>query len=474
LTGNAQQRRLLLVEGGGSAGGRIDRGLVRAGFEIESVPRAEAIDRLRHRVYDATVVPLEALGADPVGGLRTLRRAARRTPLVLLCGAGEAREAVRLLRHGADDYLLRPGDVHEIRSRLGRILDRSDLDSRITFFQDEVSKRHAVPSVEARSPAMRTVREQVLRVAPMRSTVLIQGESGVGKELVARAVHFNSPRKEHPFIALNCAAIPASLIESELFGHEKGAFTGAHARLRGKFEIANHGTLFLDEIAEMGPATQSKLLRVLEGRDFMRIGGDRTIEVDVRVIAATNADLEEMVAARRFRRDLYYRLKVVILRVPPLRERREDIPSLVETFLDQLARSNAVPRKTIDPEALAVLCDHGWPGNVRELKNLLESLLVSTPGSTIAVGDLPSNVHRRPHAAPPDLEPGTTLAAMERELIRRTLEQTGGNRTHSADLLGIGVRTLQRKIRGYGLSIPPRRRRSRRRDGGRERTDPGG
>jgi DNA-binding NtrC family response regulator len=204
---------------------------------------------------------------------------------------------------------------------------------------------------------------------------------------------------------------------------------------------------------------------VLEGRDFMRIGGDRTIEVDVRVIAATNADLEELVAARRFRRDLYYRLKVVILRVPPLRERREDIPALVETFLEQLARTNAVPRKTITPEAMAALCDHGWPGNVRELKNLLESLLVSTPGSTIGVENLPSNVHRRLPRTPPELEPGTTLAAMERELIRRTLEQTGGNRTHSADLLGIGVRTLQRKILGYGLSIPPRRRRSRRRTG---------
>jgi DNA-binding NtrC family response regulator len=471
VTDPATTRRILLVDAGDSpspsSGRRLDRGLVRAGFEVESVSRVEAVDRLRRRAYDATIVPLEVLRPDAAAGLRAMRRAARRTPVVLACLPSDAREAVRLLRHGADDYLLRPGDAHEIRSRLGRIFDRNDLHSRITLYQNEVTKRHAAPTVEARSAAMRAVRDQALRVAPMRSTVLIQGESGVGKELVARAIHFNSPRHEHPFIALNCAAIPGSLIESELFGHEKGAFTGAHARARGKFEIANEGTLFLDEIGEMGPATQAKLLRVLEEQDFMRIGGNQSIRVDVRVIAATNADLEELVAAHRFRRDLYYRLKVVTLRVPALRERREDIPALVETFLDQLARSNAVPPKTITPEAMSALQDHAWPGNVRELKNLLESLLVSARGTTIGIEDLPSNVHpARLRRTEIGLEPGTTLAAMERELIRRTLEETGGNRTHSADLLGIGVRTLQRKIQGYGLSIPPRRRRGRRRASG--------
>jgi transcriptional regulator with PAS, ATPase and Fis domain len=297
----------------------------------------------------------------------------------------------------------------------------------------------------------------------MRSTVLIYGESGVGKELIARSIHFNSARRDKPFVALNCAAMPANLIESELFGHEKGSFTGAHARVRGKFEIAHKGTLFLDEIGDMDPSTQAKLLRVLEQREFMRLGGDRSIQVDVRVIAATNTDLDAMVADGRFRRDLYYRFKVVTITVPPLRERRQDIPHLVSTFLDELSRENAVIRKAITPEALDALERHQWPGNVRELKNVLESVLVAVPGEVIRPEDLPMSIRQSTSSqAPMELLPGTKLEEMERELIRRTLEHTGGNRTHSASLLGIGVRTLQRKIRAYGITIPPRRRRPRR------------
>jgi len=296
----------------------------------------------------------------------------------------------------------------------------------------------------------------------MRSTVLIYGESGVGKELVARSIHFNSPRRNNPFIALNCAAMPGNLIESELFGHEKGSFTGAHARVRGKFEIAHRGTLFLDEIGEMDPGTQAKLLRVLEEQEFMRVGGSRSIRVDVRVIAATNADLESMVARATFRRDLYYRLKVVTIAVPPLRDRREDVPALVSTFLDQLSRENAVYRKSVTPDVMSAFQDHAWPGNVRELKNMLESLLVSVPGEVIRLEDLPSSVRpARVAPGPAGLRPGVKLEDMERELIERTLEHTGGNRTHSAALLGIGVRTLQRKIRTYGISIAPKRRRPR-------------
>jgi two-component system response regulator AtoC len=277
-------------------------------------------------------------------------------------------------------------------------------------------------------------------------------------------VHYNSHRAQQPFVKINCAAIPANLIETELFGHEKGSFTGAHARVRGKFEIADRGTLFLDEIGEMDPGTQAKLLRVLEQREFMRVGGSQDVRVDVRLIAATNADLEQLVAERLFRRDLYYRLKVVTINVPPLRERREDIPQLVQTFLDQLSRENAVPRKSITAEATAALQDYAWPGNVRELKNLLESIVVAGPGEVIDVDDLPGSFRAAPVEAPPtDFRPGTTLAEMERELISRTLEHTGGNRTHSASLLGIGVRTLQRKILTYGIDIAPRRRRPRKR-----------
>jgi transcriptional regulator with PAS, ATPase and Fis domain len=256
--------------------------------------------------------------------------------------------------------------------------------------------------------------------------------------------------------------MPSNLIESELFGHERGSFTGAHTRGRGKFEIAHRGTLFLDEIGEMSPGTQAKLLRVLEEREFMRVGGNRSIRVDVRVIAATNANLERLVAQSAFRQDLYYRLKVVTIHVPPLRERGEDLQALVDRFLVELSRSNGVPRKSLAPDVVAALEAYRWPGNVRELKNLLESLLVAVPGRRIRLDDLPLALRDAgPPEQPAGLAPGMSLARMERELIRKTLEHTGGNRTHSAALLGIGVRTLQRKIRTYGIHIAPKRRRPR-------------
>jgi DNA-binding NtrC family response regulator len=463
--GYPQPPHVVLIDPDGTLRRKTESVLAGAGCRVTPFPDvAKALRRLAARRHDAVFVALSWPERETARRLAELRRASEGTPTFLLCSAADVDRAVKALRHGVDDYLLRPPDPFELRARLVRALERRDLASRVAYFQNELSKRSTVQNVEARSPTMRAALASVLRVAPTRSTVLILGESGVGKELVARAVHFNSPRRERPFIALNCAAIPASLIESELFGHEKGAFTGAHARSRGKFEIADGGTLFLDEIGEMDPGTQAKLLRVLEQREFMRIGGDHPVTVDVRLIAATNADLERLVAERAFRRDLYYRLKVVTIAVPPLRERREDIPQLAAAFLEELARENAVPRKRLTPAALAALEAYHWPGNVRELKNLLESVLVSALGSEIDIEDLPKTV--RPSAAAPlpiDLAPGATLAEMERAMICRTLDRTGGNRTHSAEILGIGVRTLQRKMRAYGIAVAPRRRRPRRR-----------
>jgi DNA-binding NtrC family response regulator len=457
-----ETQRILLIEPDDGMRDRVEAVLLGAGYDVTAPAGPEPpADQLGRRQFDAIVVSLRQAGPDPARKIRELKRRGG-APVLVLCEPGEVRLAVRLLHQGAEDYLLRPPDPFEVRARLERILERHELDSRISFYQEEMSKKSGVRSIEVRSPAMRSVMDRLLRVAPMRSTVLIYGESGVGKELVARAIHFNSPRRGRPFIGLNCAAIPGSLIESELFGHERGSFTGAHSRTRGKFEIAHGGTLFLDEIGEMEPATQVKLLRVLEEREFMRVGGSDSIRVDVRVIAATNATLEDLVAEGEFRRDLYYRLKVVTIRVPPLRERRLDTPHLVRSFLDELSRTNAVEPKSIADDALAKLTDYPWPGNVRELKNLIESLLVSVTGDEIRLEDLPPSVHR--DRTPPEragIEPGTTLAQLERELIRRTLEHTGGNRTHSAELLGIGVRTLQRKIRGYALNVPPTRRRPR-------------
>ena len=422
----------------------------------------QAASTLRRRQHDAVLVSLDWPAPANAAAIRALKKQSGPSPIMVLTSPARIEAAVRALRHGADDYLVRPPDPVELKTKLQRILERRELDSRLAFFQDELSKRTIAKKIEAHSPSMKDLVDRLLRVAPSRTTVLISGESGVGKELVARSIHFNSPRRERSFIALNCAAMPANLIESELFGHEKGSFTGAHQRVRGKFEIAHRGTLFLDEIGEMDKGTQAKLLRVLDEREFMRVGGNQSIRVDVRLVAATNADLESMVEVGTFRQDLYYRLKVVGLKVPPLRERRLDIPYLIDTFLDELSGANAVARKAVSPGAMAALSDHAWPGNVRELKNLLESLLVTTTEDEIGVDHLPRAIRgSQAPTEPTKLDAGTTLEQMERTLIRRTLEYTGGNRTHSAALLGIGVRTLQRKMQAYDIRIRSTRRRQR-------------
>jgi two-component system, NtrC family, response regulator AtoC len=457
--------RILVADDDPEMRERVGGILGRAGYNVTTVSgAAAALASLGSRDQDAVLLDLDLSPAEILNLFKSLRRRAPGVPVLVIVPPDGHQVAVQVLRAGAEDYLLRPPDPFELKTRLARILERRDLGSRIAQLQEEIAKKSGFEDPVGRSAAMRGMLERVARVAPMRATVLIFGESGVGKELVARAIHFNSPRREGPFIAVNCAAMPANLIESELFGHEKGSFTGAHARTRGKFELAHRGSLFLDEIGEMDLQTQAKLLRVLEEREFMRVGGDASIRVDVRVVAATNADLETMIARGRFRRDLYYRLKVVTLHVPPLRDRRSDIPILVETFLDDLSRANAVRRKSVSPGALEALQRYHWPGNVRELKNIIESMLVSAPGDIIRLEDLPPSIVRegtRPER--PEMPLGTTLADMEREMVRRTLEHTGGNRTHSAALLGIGVRTLQRKIQAYGLEIAPKRRRPRRR-----------
>ncbi len=458
-----ETRRIILIEGDSQIRKDVEAILRPGPYTL--LPFAnlrEAAPALRLREHDAVIASLEWPAPASASAMRSLKRQAGPSPVMLLTSPNRIDAAVRALRHGAADYLIRPPDPVELKTRLQRILDRRDLNSRLAFFHDELSRRATAKKIEAHSPAMKSVVDRFLRVAPSRSTVLISGESGVGKELVARSIHFNSPRRERAFIALNCAAMPVNLIESELFGHEKGSFTGAHARVRGKFEIAHRGSLFLDEIGEMDRGTQAKLLRVLDHKEFMRVGGHQTIRVDVRLIAATNADLEHMVQEGTFRKDLYYRLKVVSLLVPPLRERRLDIPYLVDTFLDELSGSNAVQRRNVSPDALAALTDHAWPGNVRELKNLLESLLVTTDGDEIGIEDLPRSVRGpRAEVEASELVAGTTLEQMERALIRRTLEHTGGNRTHSAALLGIGVRTLQRKMQAYDIRIRSTRRRQR-------------
>jgi DNA-binding NtrC family response regulator len=436
------------------------------GVRVSAVSNpAAAMALARREEFDMALigVGLEDRGSDAI--LARLADGARVPSVLMLARPEDAPRAIRALSRGANDYLLKPLDRAEVRARVERLLRWRDHDDWASHQQEEMSRRYLVENLVSRSSGMQRVREQILQVAAARSTVLIQGESGVGKELVAKAIHYNSPRRAAPFIAINCSAIPVSLIESELFGHEKGAFTGAVARQRGKFELAHGGTMFLDEIGEMDLQTQSKLLRVLEEREFMRVGGSRSVRVDVRVLAATNQDLKDLIARGRFREDLYFRLNVITIRVPPLRRRTADIPELARALLERICRENGLPSRRLSEGALRAFERYSWPGNVRELKNVLESTAITRPGSRVEASDLPDTLRggaaaEEGEGAP--LAPITSLREMERDLISRVLMRHGGNRTRAARALGIGVRTLQRKMKAFDIVLegprgrPPR------------------
>jgi two-component system response regulator AtoC len=353
-----------------------------------------------------------------------------------------------------DDYVLSPPLPGELLARCRRVLDCRGLHRRLELLQVELNRRYGAHRIVCRSSLMEAVYNRVLQLAPTRTTVLILGESGAGKELIARSLHYNSDRRDQPFIAINCAAMTETLIENELFGHQKGAFTGAVETVAGKFELAHGGTLFLDEVGSMGLPTQVRLLRVLEEGEFMRVGGKKTIKVDVRVLAATNTDLDEQVRRGEFRKDLLYRLRVATVEVPPLRKRRDDIPVLARSFVKQLCEENGIEVKDLAPETVDVLMEHEWPGNVRELKNALESLVVTVTARVILPEHLGASL-RTP--APPErpmlMRAGTTLAELERMAIEDTLRSLKGNRTRAAKALGIGVRTLQRKIKEHGIDV---------------------
>jgi DNA-binding NtrC family response regulator len=430
------------------------------GMEVRPVTGAEAaLEAVSREEFDMALVDVGLSGGGADGILARLRARQSVPSILVLTGEESVRRAIRALEHGADDYLVRPLDRSEVVARLGRILEWQHAGDRAVHLQEELSRKYLVGNLVSRSEGMQRVRDQILQVAGARSTVLIMGESGVGKELVAKAIHYNSPRREAPFIAINCSAIPVNLIESELFGHERGSFTGAVGRQKGKFELADGGTILLDEVGDMDLLTQAKLLRVLEERAFMRVGGGREVRVDVRVVAATNTDLEDLIRRRRFREDLYFRLKVIGIYVPPLRDRQEDIPELARVLLEQICRENGLRRRRLTARAIGALKRYSWPGNVRELKNVLESTAITRAGEVLRESDLPNrlSVNAAPSSPGGRTRAGSTLREMERELIRRTLARHEGNRTHAARALRIGVRTLQRKIQSYGIRMPSSR-----------------
>ncbi|HEX6902970.1 MAG TPA: sigma-54 dependent transcriptional regulator [Thermoanaerobaculia bacterium] len=401
------------------------------------------------------VCDLRMPGLDGLGFLNEVRERKLDLAIMLVTAYGSIESAVEAMRVGADDYLTKPVDLYELRTRATNLLEKQQLKEEVSTLREMLDKRYGFESIIGRSAPMERLFEQMRMVAPTRSSVLVIGESGTGKELVANALHRASPRRNERFLAINCGAIPSDILESELFGHERGAFTGAVARKIGKFELSHRGSLFLDEISELYPELQVKLLRVLEERQIMRVGGGELIPVDFRLIAATNRDLEKEVAEGRFREDLYYRLKVVTLRIPPLRERPGDIAQLAEHFLGLFSQEHGKAPRRLSAGALEVLARYPWPGNVRQLRNVIESAVVFSQGEEITPADLPIEVRESSAVSatgsPVQAVVGEprTMADIERQAILETLERTGGHRGKAADILGIGLRTLQRKLKEY-------------------------
>lgn len=411
----------------------------------------EAFDRVGDEEVDLVIADLKMPRMSGEELLRRMVDMHPTVPVIILTGHGTIESAVQAMRSGAFDFVTKPVNLDRFSLLVRRALSTRELVLQHRHMQEELDKRRSFTNIIGTSSQMKRIFEKIQQVAPTRASVLVTGESGVGKELVADAIHNLSGRKERPFIKVHCAALSESLLESELFGHEKGAFTGAVSRKRGRFELANGGSIFLDEIGEIAPSVQIKLLRVLQEKTFERVGGEETIEVDVRVISATNRDLKNDIASGSFREDLYYRLNVVNIDVPPLRERKDDIPLLVAAFIREFAKENNKPVEAIDPKARAALYAYSWPGNTRELRNCIESAVVMCKGTIIQLDDLPPSITESDESDVIRVEVGTTLSKAEREVIRRTLLHHKGNKSKTAEVLGIGRKTLHRKIKEYNL-----------------------
>ncbi len=422
----------------------------------------EGLDIFRKEGPDLVLLDIVLPGTDGLAVLQMLRTERKSTPVVMLTGTKSVKTAVDAMKLGAADYLSKPFDVDELRIVIDRALNSSELEQEVTQLRAQVVKRYAFHNLIGKSQGMQEIYAKIEQVADSRTTVLITGESGTGKELVAKALHYNSSRRERPFVALNCAALPETLIESELFGHEKGSFTDATARRVGQFELANTGTLFLDEIGDLSPITQAKLLRVIQEREFTRIGGVQPIKVDVRIVAATNKNLDDLVRKGLFREDLYYRINVISLYLPPLRERPEDIPLIANHFLEKRLEEAQRPPIEFGKEALELLTRYPWPGNVRELENFIEQAFIWSQHATeITPEHLPTSMKSTSRS--PSLRDDTLAGRMslekavmefEREIILDALKRTNYVQTHAANLLGISRRMLKYRMDTLGIGRP--------------------
>ena len=416
---------------------------------------------LKH-VDDDTEVVVTDLKLPGMSGLDVLRRVKEINPdchVIVATGHASVDSAVAAMREGAYHYVTKPINPTVLLKMVEDVMEKGKLRREVRELRAQLSERYGFDQIIGRSRAMLEVFDIIRHVAPTRATVLVTGESGTGKELVARAIHHASTRREGPFVAFNCAALPATLIESELFGHEKGAFTGANQRRKGLLAAADGGTLLIDEVSELDITLQAKLLRALEERAYTPLGSTQEVKVDVRIVAASNRDLNEEVAEGRFRQDLYYRLKVVSIQLPPLRDRPEDVPLLAKAFLERAVEEHGLRPLKLDADAIRSLQAYEWPGNVRELKNAVESAAVLSRGDVVTAEGLPQSVAgdraRRPGGEASMFHVGMTMAELERNAILATLEETDGNRTRAARSLGISLRTLQRKLKEYGVGESP-------------------
>ncbi len=448
--------KILIVDDEASHRQMIRAVLTVEGYEIHEADDGQsAVASVTNRFYDLVLMDVRMARLSGIEALKEIKHLSPGIPIVIMTAYASVGTAVEALKAGAYDYITKPLDIDELKLLVEKALRFRHLEQENLHLKERLDDRFDFSNIIGRSRSIQRVFETIGLVAPSEATVLITGESGTGKELIANAIHQNSPRKDRPFIKVNCAALPENLLESELFGHEKGAFTGAVARKKGRFQLAHDSSIFLDEIAEMAPITQTKILRVLQEREFESVGGTQTHKVDVRLIAATNKDLEEEIKNGRFRDDLYYRLNVVSVEVPPLRKRQDDIPLLADYFLKTYSTKNRKMIKGFTPRAMDLMMRHQWPGNVRELENIVERAVIMARGEMITPIEFPhvlKELDADLKATSLNLQSGRSLKEVEKEMILRTLEETGGNRTHAAKILGISRRTLQLKLKEYGIN----------------------
>jgi DNA-binding NtrC family response regulator len=427
--------------------------LNRSGYSVDLASTGEeALAKIRKEDYD---VILSDIRMPTMGGMELLKTTREYLPdakIVMMTAYGTVQNAVEAMKLGAFDYVMKPFSTDEIELAIKKAIDYKQLLLENKLLRSEVIEKYSFENIVGKTPEMQRIFELVEAVADAKATVLITGESGTGKELIAKAIHYHSSRREGPFIRINCAALPEGLVESELFGHEKGSFTGAIRQSRGRFELADRGTLLLDEISEITPHLQAKLLRVLQEREFERVGSGIPIQVDVRIIATTNRDLKELIEKGKFREDLFYRLNVVPIHISPLRERKEDIPALAQHFLKKYNLENNRQIEGISQKVYELFMEYFWPGNVRELENYIERAVVTAKGKILTPRDFPKELSFGQIRLPSEkIEVGSTIDEAERKLILKTLEAQGGNRTKTAEILGISTRTLRNKLQEYGL-----------------------